>query len=185
VQNPFLIGERIYLRPLECEDAGALASWLNDSDVTRFMLHHSPMSLLSEQEWLRRISESTTDVALGIVLKENDRLIGTAGLHQMDWRNRHAAFGIMIGVKDLWSQGYGTEATALLVRHAFETLNLHRVWLHVYEYNARGIRAYEKVGFRPEGRLRQDNFLEGRYHDTLVMGLLRDEWQAGQARSER
>jgi [ribosomal protein S5]-alanine N-acetyltransferase len=74
------------------------------------------------------------------------------------------------------SKGYGSEATRLLVRHGFETLNLHRIWLHVYEYNERGIRAYERVGFQREGVLRQDRFYEGRYWNTLVMGILREEW---------
>ena len=98
----------------------------------------------------------------------------------MDVRCRHAAFGITIGCKDAWGKGHGTEATRLVVGHAFQVLNLNRVWLYVYEFNPRGIRVYEKVGFRTEGRLRQDAFRDGRYWDTIVMGLLRDEWEARQ-----
>src|SRR5262249_47639304 len=113
-----------------------------------------------------------------IAVRATDALVGVTGLHQTDLRNRHASFGIVIGEKEAWGRGYGTEATALLVRHAFETLNLNRVWLHVFEDNERGIRAYEKVGFQKEGRLRQDTFREGRYWDTFVMGILREEWQA-------
>ena len=60
--------------------------------------------------------------------------------------------------------------------YAFRTLNLNRIWLHVFEFNERALRAYEKVGFVREGVLRQDVFREGRYWNTVVMGILRDEW---------
>ena len=108
-------------------------------------------------------------------VRETDNLIGMTGLHHIDARNRHASFGITIGDKQLWGKGHGTKATGLMIRHAFRTLNLNRLWLHVYEYNPRAIRVYEKLGFRIEGRLRQDMFRDGRYWDTLVMGVLREE----------
>jgi RimJ/RimL family protein N-acetyltransferase len=179
VQNPFLIGPTVYLRPLERGDAPTLVAWFNDPEVTHYLLQYRPMTLAAEEEFLRRIGESTTDLALGVVVGQTGQLVGVTGLHQVDARNRHASFGITLGEKGAWGKGYGTEATRLMVRHAFQTLNLNRVWLHVYEYNARGLRAYEKVGFRVEGRLRQDTFREGRYWDTLVMGILRDECSGG------
>src|SRR5206468_7752591 len=77
-----------------------------------------------------------------------------------------------------WGKGYGTEATRLMVQYAFDTLNLNRVWLHVLEYNERGIRCYEKVGFKKEGLLRQEHFRDGRYWDTHLVAILRDEWLA-------
>jgi RimJ/RimL family protein N-acetyltransferase len=137
------------------------------------------MTFAGEEEFIRKVNANENDVLLGIVLPENDRLIGTTGLHRLDVRNRHACFGITIGEQDARGKGHGTEATRLIVRHALETLNLNRVWLQVYEYNTRGIRTYEKVGFRIEGRLRQDTFRDGRYWDTLVMGILREEWELG------
>jgi RimJ/RimL family protein N-acetyltransferase len=175
--NPFLIGPTLYLRPLEHEDARLVQPWFNDPEVTRFLLIHRPMNLRAEEGFIDRLLQNEHDMALVIVIRELDKAIGTAGLHHVDYRNRHAGFGLSIGEKAFWGQGYGTEATALVVRHAFQTLNLNRVWLHVYADNARGLRAYEKVGFRREGVLRQDNFREGRYGDTIVMGLLRAEWQ--------
>jgi RimJ/RimL family protein N-acetyltransferase len=180
MQNPFLVGQLVYLRPLELADAQTIVPWFNDSEVTRYLLLCRPMSLADEQEFLRRLSERPTDLAVGIAVREGDRLIGTAGLHQMDVRNRHAALGISIGDREAWGKGYGTEATQLLVRHAFFTLNLNRVWLHVYEYNDRALRVYEKIGFQVEGRLRQDTFRDGRYWDTIVMGVLREDWEAVQ-----
>jgi RimJ/RimL family protein N-acetyltransferase len=179
VQNPFLIGPTVYLRPLEPQDAPTLTPWFNDAEVNRFMLRSRPMSVVEEEAFLRRMAESDSDVLLGIVLRENDRLVGGTGFHKIDARNRHASFGITIGAKDLWSKGLGSEATRLMVGYAFGTLNLNRVWLEVYEYNPRAVRVYEKIGFRVEGRLRQDTFRDGRYWDTLLMGILRDEWRDG------
>jgi RimJ/RimL family protein N-acetyltransferase len=91
-------------------------------------------------------------------------------------KNRSACFGITIGAKDEWGKGYGTETTVLMVRYAFETLNLNRVWLHVFEYNQRGLRTYDKIGFKREGVLRQDHYQNGRYWDTITI-ILRQEWE--------
>jgi ribosomal-protein-alanine N-acetyltransferase len=178
MHNPFLIGPTVYLRPLEREDVATLVAWFNDPEVTHFLQRYRPMTRLEEEAYLERLAHSDSDLALGIAVCATDRLIGTTGLHHFDNRNRQAMFGISIGDKNAWGQGYGKEATRLMVQHAFQTLNLNRVWLHVYEYNERAIHLYQKLGFRTEGRLRQDNFRDGRYWDTLVMAVLREEWGA-------
>jgi RimJ/RimL family protein N-acetyltransferase len=176
MQNAFLIGPTIYLRPIETEDGPTIAPWYNDQEVIRNTRQYRPMTRAREQDFLARGSNSETDLLLGIVPRATDRLIGCTGLHQMDFRSHHCSFGIVIGVKEEWGKGYGTEATRLMTEHAFRTLNFNRVWLHVHEFNERGIRAYEKVGYRKEGRLRQELYRDGRYWDTFVMGLLREEW---------
>jgi RimJ/RimL family protein N-acetyltransferase len=85
--------------------------------------------------------------------------------------------GIAIGAKEFWGPGHGTEATRLLVDHAFATLNLHRVWLRVAEDNERGLRSYLRVGFQKEGILREDYYRDGRYRNLVLMSLLRGEWE--------
>jgi RimJ/RimL family protein N-acetyltransferase len=178
VNNPFLVGTNVYLRPLEREDARLVVPWVNDPEVTRTLLMYRPMTLKAEEEFIDRIANADDQVAVGIALRQGDRLIGVTGLHQIDHRSRHAAFGILIGDKSEWGKGHGTEATRLIVGYGFHTLNLHRVWLHVHAHNERGQKAYEKAGFRREGVLRQEYFREGRYWDTVVMAVLRDEWDA-------
>jgi RimJ/RimL family protein N-acetyltransferase len=150
--------------------------WFNDQEVARTLLRNRPVNLRVEEAFIDKLYE-TDDVALGIAVREDDRLIGATGLHDIDVRCRHALFGIVIGIKTEWDKGYGTEAAALMVRHAFETLNLNRVSLKVFENNPRGMRAYEKVGFKREGVLRQEQYRDGRYWDTIVMGILREEWK--------
>jgi RimJ/RimL family protein N-acetyltransferase len=185
VQNAFLSGPTICLRPVEREDARIIAPWLNDQEVIRTTLQYRPMTLAREEEFLAQASASEKDLVLGIVPRATGQLVGVTGLHLLDFRNRHASFGLMIGVKEEWGKGYGTEASRLILDHAFLTLNLNRVWLHVHEYNTRGVRAYERVGYRKEGLLRQDCYRDGRYWDTFVMGVLREEWVARRKAEEQ
>jgi RimJ/RimL family protein N-acetyltransferase len=152
-------------------------TWLNDPQVTRTLLQRLPLNLAAEEDFLAKLYQDDKQVILGIALRDSDRLIGGTGLHPIDYRNSHTGFGILIGEKEEWGKGHGTEATTLMVDFAFQTLNLNRVWLHVFEDNLRGQRAYEKAGFRKEGVLRQESYREGRYWDTITMAILRQEWQ--------
>jgi RimJ/RimL family protein N-acetyltransferase len=181
MKNALLIGPTVYLRPLQRADAPLLVPWMNNPEVTRTLARIRPLNLQLEEEYIDHVSRSERDLGLLLVVRAADRPVGAAGLHQIDARNRHAGFGIALGEPQECGKGYGSEATRLMLGYAFETLNLNRVWLQVYEYNARGLRAYEKVGFRKEGVLRQDNYREGRYWDTVVMGMLRQEWEVMRA----
>ena len=185
MKNPFRVGAKVYLRPLERADAPRVVTWLNDPEITRTLSLYRPFNLQGEEEFIAKVSKSEHDVVLCIVVKESDAFIGVTGLHEIDFKNRHANFGISIGETSEWSKGYGTEATTLMVRYAFETLNLNRVRLLVFENNPRARRAYEKVGFRQEGVLRQEHFHDGRYWDTVTMAILRDEWAAATRPSGR
>jgi diamine N-acetyltransferase len=175
MKNPFLIGPGVYLRPLERADVPLLQTWINDQDVIRNLLNFRPMNREAEEEFVDKITRDPELLVLGIALRSDDRLIGDVALHRIQSRDRQAGFGILIGDKAEWSKGYGTEATRLIVRYAFDALNLNRVWLHVLANNQRGQRAYEKVGFKVEGVLRQSAFRDGRYLDTITMGILRGE----------
>lgn len=178
MKNPFWIGAAVYLRPLERADAPTIVPWLNHPEVTRTLRIYRPLSLQAEEEFIDRNRQDETSVTLGIVVRETDRFIGVVGLTDIDYKNQHASFGIVIGEPDEWGKGYGVEATRLMVDHAFTTLNLNRVWLHVYDFNERGRRSYLKVGFRDEGVLRQEHYSQGRYWDTTIMAILREDWKA-------
>ena len=178
MQNAIAVGSRIALRPLTRADAAAFVPWVNDPEVTRTLaIGARAMDVRAEEVFIEKMNASTYDVLFGIVVRETDRLIGSTGLSQIDLRNQNASFGMMIGEKSAWGKGYGTEATRLVVRYAFEELHLNRVQLHVYAYNLRGIRVYEKVGFRREGVLRQAHVYDNRFWDTVVMAMLREEWE--------
>jgi len=175
---PFLVGERLYLRPLDEADLDRCMTWINDPDLLPFLMRRTPMNRSAEREWLAQQGRSETTFALAIVLKDGDRHIGNAGLHGIHPFNRSAEFGIFIGEADAREQGYGTEAARLLIDHGFRELGLHRIQLHVYAFNARARRAYEKLGFKPEGTQRDAYYRDGRFHDVIVMSILSSEWGA-------
>lgn len=179
-----ILGERVRLRRIERSDLPRFIEWLNDPDVRESLANVYPFSLAQEELWfegtlkLEPAAQPFAIEARGRSRKVEWTHIGGTGFHGVDWRNRSAEVGIFIGREGLWNSGYGTDALRALVRWGFLELNLNRIWLRVYEDNARAIRSYEKVGFRLEGRLRQDRFHAGRYFDTLIMGLLQGELTA-------
>jgi RimJ/RimL family protein N-acetyltransferase len=177
--NAFLVGSKVYLRPIEKSDAATIAKWFNDRAVTRTTRQYRPMPVAKEEAFLEQLAKNDGDIIFLMVAKDDDAPVGCCGLNKIDPINRSAELGIIIGEKDRWGQGFGAEATSLLVGYGFETLNLNRVYLHVHEDNERGRRTYRRVGFREEGRLRQDTYREGKYLDSIVMGILRSEWNAG------
>jgi RimJ/RimL family protein N-acetyltransferase len=177
MRNAFRIGKTVYLRPVERTDAALVQPWLNDPEVTRTLRTHGPMTLRAEEAYIDKMTQDPHSVLAVIVRRDADQEIGMTGLHQIDFQNRNAVFGITVGERGAWGQGFGTEATFLMVLHAFEAINLNRVMLQVYDDNPRGRHVYEKLGFRQEGVLRQENYRAGRYGDTIVMALLRQEWQ--------
>ena len=104
--------------------------------------------------------------------RATDRLVGTCAFSQLDGENGSALYHITIGEKDAWGRGYGTEATRLMLDHAFGTLGLHRIALFVFEFNERAIRAYRRCGFVVEGRARESIWRDGRWWDELAMSVL-------------
>ena len=177
MQNPFIVGDGIYLRPLEMEDVDSFVLWLNDEEVRQYLMRISPFNKIREKEFVENLYKDDREIVLGIVLRENDQLIGNIGLHGVSIPYRQAGLGIFIGDKTCWSKRYGTEALNLMLGHGFNQLNLHRVFLTVLSFNARAIRAYEKVGFKREGVFREHMYRNGKYHDVYYMGILEDEWR--------
>jgi len=177
MRNPFLIGERIYLRPYELEDAPSAMAWMNDREVTRSLDTSGPISLEQEQQFIRN-AISPTSASLAMVLKRGDELIGSAGFNRIDHRSRVGVFGIVIGAKSLWGQGIGTEATRLVCEFGFVDLCLNRIELEVLADNVAGITVYERVGFVREGVRREARMRDGHAVDAVTMAMLRREWDA-------
>ena len=178
MRNAFLIGAKVYLRPLEEADAAECHAWLNDPDVRRTLnARAGPYTEAMSREWIRALDFRTT-MGFAILTRDADRYVGNCDLREINFLDRNASLGIVIGRKDAWGLGFGTEAVALLCRYAFEGLNLHRVSLSCYATNERGLRLYARLGFVVEGRRREQVFVEGGYVDEIVLGLLRGELRA-------
>ncbi len=175
-------GQRIRLRPIEKDDLPRFVKWFGDPELRGHLEMHLPMSLGQEERWYERNLQAGDTQAFAIDAQPADMAvgpwihIGSCGFHSVEWRHRSAELGIVIGARDYWNRGYGTDAVRTLCAFGFYTLNLNRIGLRVFADNARAIRCYQKAGFQEEGRLRQDNFNGGAYRDTLLMGLLRADW---------
>jgi RimJ/RimL family protein N-acetyltransferase len=117
-------------------------------------------------------------LAMAIHVRATDLLVGTCALSQLDADNGSALFHITIGEKEAWGRGFGTEATRLMIDHAFGGLGLHRVGLTVFSFNERAIRSYRSVGFVVEGRAREAIWREGRWWDEIAMSILDSDWKA-------
>jgi RimJ/RimL family protein N-acetyltransferase len=174
-------GQRTRLRRIERSDLPNCVKWLNDPEVRDGLAIYYPVGMVFEEQWfdsVQSLEPAMQPFAIEAVTESAAIHIGTTAFTSLAWKNSSAEVGIFIGDKAFWGRGFGTDALRALVRWGFDELNLHRVWLKVYEDNARAIRSYEKVGFRQEGRLRHERFHRGRYFDTLMMGLLRTEFEA-------
>ncbi|HTK09365.1 MAG TPA: GNAT family protein [Ktedonobacteraceae bacterium] len=175
-QNPFVIGERLYLRPLEpAQDNHLYSTWLNNEDIRRWFSVY-PTSDARGKERLENLYKDFRHILFGVVLKSDNTLIGLVGLKDINVLNQSAEFYVIIGDPAAWGKGYGTEATKLMVRYGFMELNLNRIQTQDMDENIGGQRADEKAGFKYEGTLREVIPRFGKFHDVRVYSLLRHEY---------
>jgi RimJ/RimL family protein N-acetyltransferase len=164
--------------PTPSVDAPLFAKWSRDTEYMR-LLDTDPPTLASakslQDEFEKRL-EDQKGLVFRIYTIGDDKQIGFVGLFGFDWANGNSWVGIGIGEREYWGKGYGTETMTLILQFAFTELNLHRVSLGVFEFNARAIKSYQKAGFVIEGRERKFMNREGRRWDIIDMGVLRDEW---------
>lgn len=182
MNNPYLIGENIYLRIItEADLTLRYRDWFNDAEVCKGNSHHRfPNYEEDMRTYYERIIKSRENLILAICDKVTDLHIGNVSLQDINPVNRSAEFAIVIGDKNYWGKGVGTEAMRLIVSHGFRELNLNRIELGTFDDNIGMEKLAMKNGFKKEGRSRQAVWKEGRWKDILHFGLLRDEWKDGQ-----
>lgn len=178
--GPFLIGKRVQLRAYEEEDATILAKWINDPEVRLYLNARFPNSIKDEKEWIAALSESKgtpRNIVLGVELKRGRRLIGSVGLHMIDWVQRRAMTGSLIGPKAMRGRGYGTEAKNLLLDYAFGDLGMMSIWSFVVAGNEPSVRALKKQGYRQGGLFRRSAWFQGEWRDNLYFDIVREDWE--------
>jgi RimJ/RimL family protein N-acetyltransferase len=172
--TPPLEGRLTRLRAFEETDIAPVSNGFNDPDVLYFLdVVTFPGSPAETRAFWERSREDPDGVVL-VLETLSGELVGLCDLRSISGRNRTATLGITL-YRPFWNRGYGTDAIRTLCRFAFREINLQRIELHVHETNPRGRAAYEKVGFKEEGRLRRAHFVDGRNVDVVVMGLLDDD----------
>lgn len=173
-----LVGDNIYLSPRNVDEEviEKCVEWLNDFETTDYT-GRSAQILTVEDERKYFENSKENEVVFFIVRKENDELIGTVGLHNIDNISRRATLGIFIGDKSGRNKGYGTEAVRLILEYGFKYLNLNNINLDVMEFNERAQACYKKCGFKEYGRRRKSEFLCGKYYDRVSMDILAEEFE--------
>lgn len=168
-----------YLRSLDVGDSEAFYKWSRDREVTLYILslYAYPQSRSDIEKWLLVINSNAKNVSFGICSKDDDRLIGYAGLSSISALNRSCEYFILIGEKDYWCKGVGTSITKVVTDYAIRTLGLHRVQLTASSLNQAAIRAYANAGYQHEGVMRQSGFRNGKFVDKVLMSVLSTEWE--------
>jgi RimJ/RimL family protein N-acetyltransferase len=180
-QRPILVGERIILRPTEEADYLHGYRWELDKEVQHWAQgDYAPPDLTFAQYKAQYAPPygKPGEADHFTIIARPETIIGFIGYFNADRRIGKVEVGIGIGEKAYWGRGYGREAMNLLLTHLFDGLGYQRVELDTWSGNERAIRAYQACGFQIEGRLRRSELVDGTYFDTILMGLLREEWQA-------
>ena len=171
-----LRGERVTLRAIEREDLTRIHELRRNVELILFgYAEWQPRPLAAFEKAFEKQIDDHEFTWFAIEIE--GKMVGECGLHDRDRRSRVAALGIGIYDPDYVGRGYGREAAGLLLDWAFDIQNYERIWLDTSSANERAIRCYQALGFVEEGRMRNQVFVDGKYVDMVLMGLLRDEWR--------
>jgi ribosomal-protein-alanine N-acetyltransferase len=183
----FLAGSRVYLRMLEPEDvSGNYLHWFDDEEVCRQNNHHRfPYAKASLIEYVEHLKDSRDRLVLAIISKEDNIHVGNISLQDIDPLQRSAEFAIVIGEKAYWRKGLASEAGSLVIRHGFNSLNLHRIYCGTSEKNLGMQKLARFLGFTEEGRRKEAFFKDGEYQDVIEYGIVESQWKQNQQAKKR
>ena len=172
-------GEKVRLRSMELDDLDAIMENWNNLKLRKFLSTPLPFSREEEKDWIRSTwhdRKAGRAYQFAVENKETKEFLGSAGLFDFDNIVKSCELGIAIHAEKNWSKGYGTDTMRVLLKIGFDYLNMNRIELRVMEYNERGVKTYEKVGFTHVGRKRQGHYHNGSYNDVILMDILKEEW---------
>jgi RimJ/RimL family protein N-acetyltransferase len=178
-----IVGKHVILRPVEERDLRLLAEWRNAPENRRFFFSPFLINPEGQKKWLEGLLVDKNRIVHMVDTHEGES-VGMIGLDKIDWRNRSAEGGQILLPPDQRGHGYAEEAVSLMIKYAFEELNMHRLWAEVYSFNKGVLGWCQLFGFQKEGVLREAAFTGGKYHDKVIMGLLREEWLEEQAAAD-
>ena len=174
-----LAGECVSLRPMRPEEVKLIHAWVNNPDILPYW--DGRIKTLDEVRADYTSAYFTDDDPYAgrcFAIEKENIPIGMICYNRIDRDNRNVEFDMLIGDKQYWSQGLGSDALTIFIRYLFTNFSLNRIWLGTHSYNQRALRAYEKVGFKREGVLREDAYMDGKFIDTVVLSLLRKEYES-------
>ena len=167
-------GEKVCLRAYREEDIPKATSFVNDEELKKLLVTNIPfpMTLWEEEEWVKSQNSSQNgSYNFAIEDIETKAYIGGCGIQEVNWLSRVATVGIMIGDKEYWGKGYGTDAMKVLIDFIFNKMNIRKIRLSTFSFNMRARKSYEKCGFEVEGILKDEIFKDGKYYDEIIMSV--------------
>ena len=176
MKTAYLHTERFILRPYEDSDIPILHTWFNDPEITYFMFTGQKPKTLDQVSKIMKHDVDENNVIMMAVDKDSKEVFGLVGLYEIHDTAKKAEMRIIIGNKEYWGKGYGTELSELINYYGFDRLNLHRIYLGFTAANEAAKRAYEKAGYVEEGILRDDIYRNSKYYNSIRMAILRDEY---------
>ncbi|WP_027633591.1 GNAT family N-acetyltransferase [Clostridium hydrogeniformans] len=175
-------GEKVLLRAYKSDDTEKAYEYVNDAELMRYLSPNVafPMTYKEEKEWVEaqgQNKDGTYNFAIEDL--ESGRYIGGCGINEVNWLTRVVTVGIMIGDKDYWGRGYGTDTMNTLIKFIFSNMNVNKIKLYTFSFNERAQRCYEKCGFKVEGILKEEVFKDGQYYDEVIMSIFKNQWDQG------
>ena len=174
-------GQLVKLRAYKEEDIEKATVYINDEEVKKLMdsTIPFPMTKWQEEEWIRS-RKANTDFTYDFAIEDlkTGKYIGGCSINECDVKNRTCVVGIMIGDKEYWGKGYGSDALKVLIKFIFEEVNMNKIKLNVFSFNNRAIACYKKVGFKEEGILRKEIYRNGKYHDEIIMAIFNEDFES-------
>lgn len=178
-----IISDHIRLRSLVESDMSLKVKWYNDRAVRKTLVIDEVFELNKTIEWFRTLAENNTRMDFKVESLDGTA-IGITGLIDIERKNKTAQCYCVIGEKEYWGKGLGTEIHSVLFQWGFEKLDIEKIWAHIRTNNPAIYRVVEKLGFRIEGTLRQDKIVDGHRIDLYHIGLLRSEFRPAHTRYE-
>lgn len=171
-------GKFVTLRAMEIEDQELLRNMVNDPEIEKMVGGYSfPISKFQQLKWFESNVNSHINIRL-VIETEEDGAVGLANIVNIDWKNRSAFHGIKIGNRKFRCKGIGTDTVLAIMKYAFEELQLNRLDTTILKYNEPSIKLYcDKCGWKIEGVRRKAVFKLNEYHDELIVGILREEYE--------
>lgn len=173
-------GNLVKLRAYKEEDIEKAVEFINDEEVKKLLDSNIPfpMTKWQEEEWVRS-RKANSDLTYDFAIEDlkTGKYIGGCSINECDVKNRTCVIGIMIGDKEYWSKGYGSDSLKVLTKFIFEEVNMNKIKLKVFSFNNRAIACYKKVGFKEEGILKKELYRNGKYHDEILMAIFKSGFE--------
>lgn len=168
-----IFGKKVMFRAIEEDDALILNKWANDPDIQSMLGGwHFPTSMQDQNQWISSLNCNNTNQRFAIELIESKKIIGTTNLVSIDWKNRNAFTGALIGEAGNRGRGLGTDVVMTMMKYAFDELGLNQLDTEIIEYNIASKKTYvDKCGWTIQGVKKNWYYRDGKHCDKMILGI--------------